>query len=283
MAELRAAQGDPQTAVALLEEAERLFVADFAPNVQPIAATRARVLADAGEITPALAWARSSGLATGDDLTYLHEYEHVTLARVLLADAVRTSAAPQLREATGLLERLLDEAEAGGRTGTVIEVLVLHAVARDAAGRSREALASLDRAVRLAETERHVRVFLGLGAPLEAPLVALLRTLATGSLRDSSFLRDLLEAAMTPLARQTPGEDQAQQTLLDPLSDRELDVLRLLRSDLDGPSIARQLGVSLATVRTHTQHVYAKLGVTSRRAAVRRAHQLNLFARTPRT
>jgi LuxR family maltose regulon positive regulatory protein len=282
MAQLRAAQGDPQTAVALLEEAERLFVADFSPNVQPIAATRARILAAAGEIMPALAWARSSGLATGDDLTYLHEYEHVTLAQVLLADAVRTPAAARLTEATGLLERLLNEAEAGGRTRTVIEVLVLHALARDAAGHSRDALASLDRAVCLAEPERPVRVFLGLAAPLEAPLVTLLKALASDSLRGSGYVGDLVRAAMTPSARQTPGEDQRRQTLLDPLSDRELDVLRLLRSDLDGPSIARQLGISLATVRTHTQHIYGKLGVTSRRTAVRRAHQLNLFARTPR-
>jgi LuxR family maltose regulon positive regulatory protein len=61
-----------------------------------------------------------------------------------------------------------------------------------------------------------------------------------------------------------------------PLSDRELDVLRLLASDLDGPAIARHLSVSLATVRTHTQHIYSKLGVNNRRAAVRRGHQLNL-------
>ncbi len=61
-----------------------------------------------------------------------------------------------------------------------------------------------------------------------------------------------------------------------PLSERELDVLRLLGSDLDGPAIARHLHVSLATVRTHTQHIYAKLGVNNRRAAVRRAHQLRL-------
>nr|WP_246456572.1 LuxR C-terminal-related transcriptional regulator [Nocardioides mesophilus] len=64
--------------------------------------------------------------------------------------------------------------------------------------------------------------------------------------------------------------------LVEPLSGRELDVLRLLGSDLDGPAIARHLGVSLPTVRTHTQHIYAKLGVNNRRAAVRRAHQLHL-------
>ena len=70
--------------------------------------------------------------------------------------------------------------------------------------------------------------------------------------------------------------------LLDPLSDRELDVLRLLRSDLDGPAIARELVVSLNTVRTHTKHIYTKLGVNNRRSAVSRAHQLGLLSRSGR-
>ena len=65
--------------------------------------------------------------------------------------------------------------------------------------------------------------------------------------------------------------------LVEPLSDRELDVLRLLGTDLDGPDIARELSVSLNTMRTHTKNIYAKLGVTSRRAAVRQAHDLNLL------
>jgi LuxR family maltose regulon positive regulatory protein len=73
-----------------------------------------------------------------------------------------------------------------------------------------------------------------------------------------------------------PSTAGALESLVEPLSSRELDVLRLLGSDLDGPAIARHLGVSLPTVRTHTQHIYAKLGVNNRRAAVRRAHQLRL-------
>ena len=79
-------------------------------------------------------------------------------------------------------------------------------------------------------------------------------------------------AADAPCVRPS-GEPLA---LVATLSSRELDVLRLLASDLDGPAIARHLNVSLATVRTHTQHIYAKLGVNNRRAAVRRGHQLNL-------
>jgi LuxR family transcriptional regulator, maltose regulon positive regulatory protein len=278
LAQLREAGGDPRTALALLDEAERVFVADFAPNVQPIPATRARMLAAAGEITPALAWARHSGLSAGDDLTYLREFEHVTLARVLLTDGVSTPAPHHLADATELLDRLLEAAEAGGRDGTVMEVLVLQSIARDAAGDSDQALACLDRAVRLAQPDGHVRVFHGMGAALDGQLLALLNALESGSPRGSHYIRRLLAAAGAPSTRETPAEDR--QALVDPLSGRELDVLRLLRSDLDGPAIARQLGVSLATVRTHTQHIYAKLGVTSRRAAVRRAHQLNLFART---
>ena len=79
----------------------------------------------------------------------------------------------------------------------------------------------------------------------------------------------------------TAGESTSQ-GFLEPLSDRELDVLRLLGSELGGPEIARTLHVSLSTVRTHTQHIYAKLGVNNRRAAVRRAHQLNILSRPAR-
>ena len=69
------------------------------------------------------------------------------------------------------------------------------------------------------------------------------------------------------------------QGLVEPLSERELEVLRLLATDLDGPEIARELVVALSTIRTHTKSIYAKLGVTNRRAAVRRAEELDLLSR----
>nr|WP_245358962.1 LuxR C-terminal-related transcriptional regulator [Kribbella aluminosa] len=94
--------------------------------------------------------------------------------------------------------------------------------------------------------------------------------------RGSAYLRTLLAAARRPARVSRPA---APQNLLDPLSDRELDVLRLLTSELDGPSIARELVVSLNTVRTHTKHIYTKLGVNNRRAAIRRGHQLGLLTR----
>jgi len=75
---------------------------------------------------------------------------------------------------------------------------------------------------------------------------------------------------------ETEHDRPVKQALIEPLSERELDVLRLLGTELDGPDIARELMVSLNTVRTHTKHIYAKLAVTSRRAAVRRAAELGL-------
>ena len=78
----------------------------------------------------------------------------------------------------------------------------------------------------------------------------------------------------------TEGKAHVEQDLIEPLSERELGVIRLLGTDLDGPDIARQLVVSLNTVRTHTKNIYAKLGVNNRRAAVRRAQELDLLSRT---
>jgi LuxR family transcriptional regulator, maltose regulon positive regulatory protein len=267
MAHLRAAEGDTTAAVALLEEAERVYVGDFAPDVRPVAAARARVLIAAGDVSGAVAWARGRGIAATDPLDYVYEYEHLTLARILLAEQ-------SLEQASVLLGRLLEAAEAGGRTGTVIEVLVLLALARAAAHDQDQALVSLERAVGLAEPEGYIQVFAEAGSPLAALLQLLGRRH-----RNWTFLRHL---AAVDAPKPRSGSDRADQQLVDPLSSRELDVLRLLASDLDGPAIARELGVSLTTVRTHTQHIYAKLSVTNRRAAVRRAHQLSLFSRTAR-
>ncbi len=295
MAHLRGAEGDTAGAVGLLEEAERVCVGDFSPDVRPIAAARARVHASGGDVAAALAWAREHGVSPTGDLSYRREYEHITLAKVLLADHAATGRRPSLTDATALLDRLATAAEDGGRTGTVIEVLVLQALALRAAGEQEHALASLERATRLADQEGYVRVFACEGAPMVELLDALARRQ-----RGWAFPRRLLEATRAAVAagvsaRGRPDADvgrdggvpgdaarPGQLVLLDPLSSRELDVLRLLGSDLDGPGIARELTVSLSTVRTHTQHIYVKLGVTHRRAAVRRAHQLNLFSHPAR-
>ena len=263
MARVRVAEGDLTAALGLLDEAVRVYVGDYSPNVQPVPAVRARVLAAQGDVTGALAWAQQQELSADDELSYLREYEHVTLARVLLAQGSPTSG----RDATSLLGRLLGAAVDGGRVGTVIEVLVLQALAQ------RE-VAPLERALALAEPHGWIRVFVGEGAPVVELLETLVRTRA-----DWAYPRRVLDAARTGAQPAPAPAPPTPQPLVDPLSDRELDVLRLLAGDLDGPDIARHLVVSLNTVRTHTKHIYTKLAVNNRRAAVSEARRLGLINR----
>jgi LuxR family maltose regulon positive regulatory protein len=266
MARIRQAEGDLGGALDLLNEAERLYVGDFFPNVRPVPALRARVRAAQGEVGEALGWASERGLSVEDDLSYLHEFEHITLARVLLARYATDRAERSIQDVTRLLERLLRAAEQGQRMGRVIEILVVQALAHQAREDVPAALASLQRAVTLAEPEGYVRIFADEGPPV----ASLLRVVAKQGTAPS-YVRRLL-AAINKAQDSTPANNG----LIEPLSARELDVLRLLGTDLDGPEIARNLVVSLNTVRTHTRNIYAKLGVNNRRAAVRRAQELDL-------
>jgi len=283
MARIREAEGDLGAALDLLNEAERLYVSDFFPNVRPVPAWRARVWVEQGALGEALGWARERGLSVDDDLSYLREFEHITLVRVLLAQPRAERVEGSIDEATQLLDRLLQAAEEGGRTGSVIEILVLQALAHQTQGDLPAALGSLERALTLAEPEGYVRVFADEGAPMAILLRAAARVAPgeqKGIARDD--VRRLLAAVdktedSPPVSQGLPEDRQG---LVEPLSKRELEVLRLLGTDLDGPDIARELVVSLNTVRTHTKNIYAKLGVNNRRAAVRRAEQLDLLSRT---
>ena len=150
---------------------------------------------------------------------------------------------------------------------------MLQALNRQADGDMPGALESLERALILAEPEGYVRVFVGEGPPM-ATLLAKVAKQHAGN----DYARRLLAACRRPAGRPAlaPTGDNGQR-LVDPLSERELDVLRLLGSDLDGPVIARELSISLNTLRTHTKSIYAKLGVTSRRAAVSKGAELSLL------
>ena len=258
MARLRRVRGDLDGAVVLLDEAALVYNTDFSPAVQPIAALKARVQLVHGDVVSALRWAADAGLTAEDDLSYVHEFEHITLARVLLAR--------HADEAIPLLDRLLAAAEEGQRGGSVIEILVLLALAHQARGDLQASAKALEQALVRAEPEGYVRVFAD-----ETPgLTTALRT-ASGRGAASQHARRVLAAASPgiPVAAARSGR-------VDELSSRELDVLHLLRSDLSGPDIARELLVSLNTMRTHTKSIYTKLGVNNRREAVRRAAELGL-------
>jgi LuxR family maltose regulon positive regulatory protein len=275
-ARLRRARGALDGSLALIEQALPRDATDFSPPVRPVEALRARVNLARGDLDAAERWVHGRGLGAEDGLSYVAEFEHITLARVLLARHDAGGGAAPLDEASRLLDRLLAEAEAGARTGSAIEILILRAHADHARNDHAAATAALEEALRRAEPEGHIRLFLHAGPEV----TELLRRFASGQ-GPNSYARKVLAAADHVRSTATatlPASSSSSSavSLIDPLSDRELDVLRLLRSDLSGPAIARELHVSLNTLRTHTKRIYMKLGATNRREAVTRAAEVGL-------
>jgi LuxR family maltose regulon positive regulatory protein len=273
MAGIHEAEGDLEVAFRLLDEAERVYFTDFSPSVRPVDAVRARTWARCGSVDAAVAWVAGSDLSVDDPPIYLREFEHVTLAKVLVADHARRGDGRGLFGVLVFLDRLLNAATEGRRGGSVIEIQVTRALALHEMGEQGEALRALGEALERAEQEGYVRTFVDEGAPMAALLVAAQK-------RAPSAYVGRLHAALAPapLPDQTPARIGTRGEIpVDALSSRERDVLRLLDTELNGPEIARELVVSLNTVRTHTKNLYMKLGVTSRRAAVRRAKELDLL------
>ena len=274
MARILEAQGDLHGALDLFDEAERLYMSDFSPNVYPIAARKTRLWLAQGKLDEALKWAREQGLSTDDDLNYVREFEHITLARILLARYISDHSDSSIREAIGLMESLLKAAQEGGRMGSVIEILILQALAHHAQGDISAAIIPLQQALTLAEPEGYIRIFLDEGLPM----AQLLREASkrgimpgyTGKLLTAFETQGNVSASPIPAS-------PASQPLIEPLSQRELEVLRLFKTELSGPEIANQLVIALSTVRTHTKSIYNKLNVTDRRAAVKRAVELGLI------
>src|SRR3990172_507064 len=162
-ARLKEAQEDLDGALALLYKAERVYIRDPLPDVRPVAALKARVWLKQGRLAEALGWAREQGLSVDDDIRYTREFEHITLARVLIAAGKSDREAGSLDEATRLLGRLLQAAETGGRLGSAIQILLLQALAFQAQDNLPHALAVLERALTLAEPEGYVRIFVDEG------------------------------------------------------------------------------------------------------------------------
>jgi LuxR family transcriptional regulator, maltose regulon positive regulatory protein len=268
MARIRQAEGHADAALGLLDEAERRYVSEYYPDVRPVTAMRARIWTAQGRVGEAMDWAREHRLSVDDGLTYLREFEHVTLARVLMARSKLDGDRRPMRDALALLERLLSAAEEAGRVRNVIEILMLRALAHQADGDVPAALRPLERALTLAEPEGYVRTFVD-----EGPVMAALLDAAARDTITPTYVRHLR-------GRFGRAEDRTRvnQALVEPLSERELEVLRLLASDLDGPEIARELVVALSTIRSHTKSIYAKLGVNNRRSAVRRGEELGLLS-----
>ncbi len=271
---MKEAQGDLNGALILLDEAERVHIRGPLPDVRPVTAMRVRIWLKQAKLADAKRWASEQRLSVDDDLSFIREFEYITLARVLIATGKNDRESGSLDIANRLLGRLLQEAETGGRMGSVIQILILQALEYQTKDKLSDSLITLERALSLSEPEGYIRIFVDEGDTMRLLIEKQSRN------RDhplSGYLMKLLAAFSKSVDPEKSESLYKKTDMLDPLSERELVVLKLLRSELTGPEIAKQLIVSLNTFRTHTKNIFTKLGVNNRRAAVSRAEELDLF------
>lgn len=176
----------------------------------------------------------------------------------------------------------------------MIEILVLQSLAYQLQGDNPVALTSLERALTLAEPEGYVRMFVDEGQLMRSLIEDLRSRISKKSVAiDEALLSRLIpyierllqffsteQSGLTnqqPVGLPTNNGQSKVENLIEPLTERELEILRLFKTELSGPEIARELVIGLSTVRTHTKSIYSKLGVNSRREAVKRAEDLNLI------
>ena len=277
LAWIRQAQGDHAGALEAMGEAGRVAPGPaVAGLLNPVPAQRARLLLAQGEVAAAARWVEERGLGPDDDPGYPREPEYLVLARVLLA---QDRPGPALT----LLGRLHAAAAAQGRTGSVIEIQALQALALAAAGDENAAVDALAQALTLGCPQGYVRVFADEGPPM----AALLARLVAAQKADHAVARGVPLGCLAQVFGafgQKPAAPGARQHaaaavpgLVEQLTPRELEILALLAAGTPNPRIAEQLVVSLDTVKKHVSHLLGKLGAANRTEAVTRARQLGLI------
>ena len=273
MAGLLMACGDLDGAVGMLEQALPLYLPGYFPDLRPIPATLARVRIAHGRREDAAAWARDHHVSPEHSGSYLAEYEQLTLARLRIAQH-RTHSQPDAPEGVfALLDPIVAAAEAADRGGSLIEALLLRALAHRAHGDLDAARADLGRALRAGVPAGYCRLYLDEGPAMTELLRAATRHPdQPGSNEAAALLRIAEHQPASPPETRPPAP-----TGPEPLSQREVEVLRLLATDLTGPEIAGRLFMSVNTFRTHSRHIFTKLDVNTRRGAVSRAGELNLL------
>lgn len=231
------------------------------------AAWQSRIWLAQGKSEVAARWAQESGLEPDESSPYLNKYKNITLARILIVKG-------QYEESTRLLQGMLEESEVGGDITRAIEILILQALALHAGGDTNRAVDMLDRALALAEPRGFYRIFVDEG---QAMAHLLYKTLNRGIAPE--YVNQLLRAFPGDESEQVePSSSQVSELgYIEPLSEREIEVLNLIAEGLTNPEIATRLVLSLYTVKTHTRNIYSKLGVNNRTQAVSKARTLGIL------
>ncbi|UCC52562.1 MAG: tetratricopeptide repeat protein, partial [Anaerolineaceae bacterium] len=223
-----------------------------------------------GKIKLASQWVEEHQLGPDVEPAYQHELTHTVFARVLIAQG-------RLDEAGSLLQRLLEAAKAGGRTASVIELLNLQSLAAQSAGDTSLALSALEQALLTGQAEGFMRIFVNEGPPMARLLYE-----ALAHEISPEYVRQLLAAFPTPEPQRAeisraPDPDAA---WVEPLSEREVEVLQLVAEGLKNQEIGDKLYLSQNTVKAHNRNIFSKLGVNSRTQAVARARALGILKST---
>ncbi len=275
-ARIKETQGDPNGAIELLNKAKNFYISPYALDIRPIAALKTRVLVRMGRLTEAQEWVRERGLSAKDDLNFMQEFEHITLARVLIAEYKAFRSGRSILEATELLERLEKAAEKGGRMGSVIEILVLQALAQEVQNNIPSALTPFARALTIAEPEGYVQIFVDEGIEM----ARLLSEAAAQKIMPdyTNKLQTIYDAGERKSEGDSPMPPAPHaQSLVEPLSKREIEVLRLIGQGLTNREIGDRLFLALDTVKGHNRNIFGKLQVQRRTEAVARARDLGLL------
>jgi LuxR family maltose regulon positive regulatory protein len=268
--QVEAARGDLSAAWDALGLAEELIRTNliFPRLTKMVEICRVRLWLARGDMEPAEGWVRATQPGTRGTVV-IREVEEIALARVRIAER-------RWDEALHLLSRLAEAARAGGRIAALIEILTLEAVALHAQHNTPRALEMLMQALALAEPEGYARVFLDEGSPM-ADLLARLTGPGEGRTSQLREYASRLLAALSGEEVRAPTVAPGAQGLVEPLSVRELEVLRLIAAGLSNRQIAERLFISVRTVKKHVENSYAKLGVNSRTQAIARARELGLL------
>ena len=273
LAVIRQARGDPAGALAAITEAGQASPGP-AGLLNPVPAQRARLLLAQGDLAAAARFPQENGLGPDDEPNYAREPGHLALARILLAQ-------DRPGRALALLDRLHAAAAAQDRAGSLIEIGALRALALAASGQEAAAVNTLAGALTLACPQGYVRVFADEGPPMAAllsRLIAAQRAEHTTAHRvPLGCLARLQQAFDTEHPAPDHGRATAPQGIVEPLTSRELEVLEMLAAGRSNQAIARELVVTLDTVKKHVSHVLGKLGAANRTEAVARARQLDLI------
>jgi LuxR family maltose regulon positive regulatory protein len=265
------AQSDLEAASAACMKTEKMIkdIPDLGSETLKITLdSRIRLLIANNKLIDASKLMQEQGISVEDEIKHFLQFEYIVLSRVLINLGREYQEENYLSQAQDLLNRLISVIKPSGCLRETVEILALQALTFEVQGLHAQALNPLKEALTLAEPEGFIRTFIDEGEPMRD----LLRQMHSQNIA-KDYVSKLLVAFETRKAirKITP------QPLIEPLTERELEVLRLLSTELTGPEIAHELSVSLNTLRTHTKNIYSKMNVTNRRAAVRAADELELF------